>query len=380
MHAEEKQNPVRKILIITNSDSGLYDFRKELLLELVKDGLEVIVSVPVGHYQDRIEAIGCKVIPAVFDRRGMNPLKDLKLLSTYLRIVKDIQPDVVLTYTVKPNIYGGIACRFNKTPYMVNITGLGTAIENPGMLKTLLLFLYKLSLKKAACVLFQNEYNKEFMEQHGCRSKINLLLPGSGVNLEEHPYRNYPTEFEEIRLLSVMRIMKDKGIEELLACIPKIHKKFPNVVFTIAGAYEEETRQQYEPLINNLQEKGVLRYYGYREDLNQIMADSHMIVHPSYHEGMSNVLLEAAATGRPVVATDIRGCIETFIPGVSGESCKSKDSDSLQVALEKILSLTPEQRQQMGINGRRHVEEHFDRKQVVTIYRNEIRRITDEFI
>ena len=373
-------NEKRKVLILTNSDSGLYDFRKELLQRLVSVGYEVIISVPEGKYRERIEKLGCKVVPARLERRGMNPVRDLKLLNSYVRQMKEIRPNIVLTYTVKPNIYGGIACRLSGIPYLVNITGLGTALEHPGLLKNLLLWLYRKSLSKASAVFFQNVYNKEFMESYRCGGKRNILLPGSGVNLSDHPYREYPEETEGIRILSVMRVMKDKGIEELLACVPEIKKNYPSVHFAIAGAYEDESRQYYEPLINNLQEQGILRYYGYREDLSEIMANSHIIVHPSHHEGMSNVLLEAAACGRPVVACDIRGCIETFLPGTSGESCKKMDVESLQNAIENILKRSVEERREMGCRGRSHVEENFDREQVITIYCNEMRRIKDELV
>ncbi len=365
----------KKILMLTNSDSGLYDFRKELLAELIHSGYEVMVSVPIGSYAEKITQMGCEVIPAEFERRGMNPLKDLKLLFSYTRLIGRRRPDIVLTYTIKPNIYGGLACRFSKVPYLSNITGLGTAIENPGKLRKMLLFLYRISLKEASCILFQNAYNRDFMEANGCKGKKSILLSGSGVNLTVHPYCDYPSEEQEIRLLSVMRIMKDKGIEELISCIPLIHNRFPKAVFAIAGSYEEESRAQYEPMINDLQNLGLLRYYGYRDDLGQIMADHHVVVHPSYHEGMSNVLLEAAATGRPVVATDITGCIETFLPGVSGESCKRKDAKSLQNALERILERTPDERYKMGQAGRSHVEAHFDRQQVVQIYLEQIQSI-----
>ena len=365
----------KKVLILTNSDSGLYDFRKELLMELIHQEYEVMVSVPIGAYAEKIRQIGCEVIPAVFERRGMNPVKDLKLFLSYARLIGKKKPDIVLTYTIKPNIYGGLACRFCRVPYLSNITGLGTAIENPGTLRKILLWLYRVALKEASCILFQNAYNKEFMEENGCQGKKSILLSGSGVNLTEHPYCEYPSEENEIRLLSVMRVMKDKGIEELLQSIPLIHNRFPKTVFAIAGSYEEETRAQYEPMINDLQKQGLLRYYGYRDDLGQIMADHHIIVHPSYHEGMSNVLLEAAATGRPVVATNITGCIETYIPGVSGESCKRKDSQSLQQALERILEHTSDERSKMGQAGRSHVETYFDRQQVVKVYLENIHQI-----
>ena len=365
----------KTVMILTNSDSGLYDFRKEVLQRLITEGYQVIVSVPEGNYRERIENLGCTYIGTPLNRRGMNPVKDGKLFMIYMWLLKQYKPDIVLTYTIKPNTYGGLACRICRTPYIANITGLGTALENPGMVQKLVVFLYRIGLYKASCVFFQNEYNLKFVEEKGCIHGKTRLLPGSGVNLQEHEYASYPDENEEVRILDVMRVMDAKGAHELLQAAPIIKKEFPNVIFEIAGSYEEESRAKYEPVIKDLQEKGILRYYGYREDLQQIMEKSHIVLNPSYSEGVSNVLLEAAATGRPVIASNIPGCKETFEEDVTGVGCEAKDSESLIEALRKMLSYTPQQREQMGYAGRQYVEKHFDRKQVITIYLEEITQV-----
>lgn len=362
----------RTVMILTNSDSGLYDFRKELLLGLVKAGFEVVVSVPGGNYRGRIEELGCEYVATDFSRRGMNPLKDASLFLRYICLLKKYKPNVVLTYTVKPNLYGGLACRLLGLPYLVNITGLGLALEEPGRVQRMLVFLYRRSLKKAGCVFFQNEYNRDFMVDRKCISGRTRVIQGSGVNLEEHPFAVYPDEGEGIRVLSPIRLIKAKGVEEYVKAVPKVYQTFPHAVFAIAGAYEEDTREAYEPLIKDLQEKGIVRYYGYREDLPAIMAESHIILNPSLSEGMSNVLLEAAATGRPVVATDIQGCRETFVEGITGIGCQARNADSLEEALKKMLSLSQEERQEMGRRGRKHVEDGFDREKVVNAYMEEI--------
>lgn len=364
---------MKTILVLTNSDSGLYDFRKEVLQRMVEEGYRVVVSVPEGNYRKRIEALGCIYLATALNRRGMNPIKDGKLLINYINLIKAYQPSVVLTYTIKPNTYGGIACRICKVPYIANITGLGTAFENPGMVQKIVTMLYRLGLRKASCVFFQNEYNQNFVKGRGCIHGKTRLLPGSGVNLKEHEFILYPAETEEIRVLDVMRVMDAKGAKEVLEAMPVIHKEFQKVVFEIAGSYEEETRGKYEPIIKDLQEKGILRYYGYREDLPEIMGKCHILMNPSYSEGISNVLLEAAATGRAVIATDIPGCRETFQEGKSGIGCKAKDTKSLIDALRKMLSLTSEERERMGQAGRRHVEGLFDRQKVIEIYMEEIR-------
>lgn len=359
-------------MILTNSDSGLYDFRKEILKKLIDEGYRVIVSVPAGNYQNRIEQLGCEYVETAVNRRGMNPVKDASLFMKYLRMLRRYKPDVVLTYTIKPNTYGCIASRILHIPYIVNITGLGTALENPGMVQGIVVMLYKIALKKASCVFFQNEYNRKFVEELGCIYGKTRLLPGSGVNITEHAYAPYPSEEKEIRILDVMRIMRAKGAFELLTTAPLIHAEFPKAIFEIAGSYEEESRAEYEPLIKDLQDKGILRYYGYREDIQQIMENSHIIINPSYSEGMSNVLLEAAATGRPVIASNINGCKETFQDGITGISCNAQSSESLVQALRKMLQRSADERAQMGSAGRDYVTQRFNRDIVVTIYLEEI--------
>ncbi len=362
----------KTIMILTNSDSGLYDFRKEILKELIAEGYRVIVSVPAGNYQNRIEQLGCEYVATAVNRRGMNPIKDAFLLMNYLRMLRKYRPDVVLTYTVKPNTYGCIACRILRIPFIVNITGLGTALENSGMVQRIVVMLYRIALKRARCVFFQNEYNQKFIKDLGCIHGKTRLLPGSGVNITEHEYTPYPDEEKEIRILDVMRIMRAKGASELLTVAPVIHTEFPRVIFEIAGSYEEESRAEYEPMIKDLQDRGILRYYGYREDIQKIMENSHIIINPSYSEGMSNVLLEAAATGRPVIATNINGCIEAFQDGITGISCDAKNNESLLRALRKMLKKSADERALMGRDGRTYVKERFNREIVVSIYLEEI--------
>ena len=359
------------ILILSNSDSGLYDFRKEVLKALMEKGFHVLVSVPDTGYVERIKALGCEYIPTAFERRGMNPFKDMKLLLFYRRLIKTHSPAAVLTYTIKPNIYGGLAARLTGTPYLVNVTGLGTTLEHGGVLQKMIVLMYRTALKKASCVFFQNQGNRDFLVQRGCVTGKTRVIPGSGVNLKEHLPQEYPAD-TPVRFVSIMRLMKDRGIEELLTAAQRIHERHPDTLFQILGAYEEETRQLYEPRVKALEEKGAIRYYGYRDDVPEFLKECQAVVHPSYHEGMSNVLLEAAATARPVLASAVEGCLDTFEEGRSGLAFAPQEADSLEEALEHFLSLPYEKRREMGLCGRRFVEERFDRNFVVAAYLEEL--------
>jgi len=213
------------------------------------------------------------------------------------------------------------------------------------------------------------------MQENGIARKNAAMLPGSGVNLTENAYQEYPSEEDGIQIFAVLRIMKDKGIEEFLTAVERISEKYPKCRFVLAGEYETETREKYKPWVERLVERGVLKYLGYIMNVKEVMGQSHIIVHPSYHEGLSNVLLEAAACGRPVLASDVPGCRETLQNGISGDLFASESEDALIAAIEKMLSYTAEKRRMMGKYGRKYVEDHYDRAVVVQKYRDELKKI-----
>ena len=362
-----------KVLILTNHQLGLYKFRRELLERLVSDHHEVYVSVPEDRFTEDFKKLGVMVlINECLDRRGTNPVKDLKLAGYYRTILKKIKPDVVLTYTIKPNVYGGLVCGRYRIPYIANVTGLGTAIHNGGLMQKVPLFLYRMGLKKADKVFFQNKADHEFMLEHNVvKKQVTDILPGSGVNTDQFAYRPYPDESNGIIFTTIGRIMKDKGIDEILAAAEVIRNKYPNTFFRLIGDFDEG----YEKKIKELDERGIIEYLGFKEDVRDYVSESHAILHASYHEGMSNVLLEAASMGRPVIATDVPGCIDTYDPGVSGIPFKAQNSQSLINAVEEFLSLSMEQKEAMGRAGREKMEKEFSRKIVIEKYLDNISKV-----
>lgn len=364
-----------RILILSNSSSGLYEFRNEVVEDLLRDH-EVFISLPDEDAYTKILADeGCHIFHTGFNRRGMNPIKDAILMLRYISLIRRIGPRMVLTYTIKPNIYGGMACRLTHTNYAANITGLGTAIQGGGLLSKALIKMYRVALNKAKAVFYQNEYNMEFMLKRGVGSKNqSIQLPGSGVNIYKHSHKPYPSEDKGVRVLAVLRIMKDKGIEEFLYAANRISDEF-DAKFVLAGGYEEETRQEYEPQIQRLVEAGKLEYVGFCDKIDELYESCHILIHPSYHEGLSNVCLEAAACGRPVVTTDVPGCRETVIPGETGLLFRSKDKNAAYKAITDILSMTSSERATMGQRGRNYVEENFNRETVVNKYREVVESV-----
>ena len=354
-----------RILILTNKYTGLYSFRKEVIKALKDEGHEVIVSAPVDEMTGEVEKLGCKIIDTQFNRKGVNPIKDIALMIRYTKLLKRVKPDVVLSYTIKPNLYGGMACQLCHVPQIANVTGLGSAVENPGWLQKLTISLYKVGLRKSYMVFFQNKANKAFCEKHGMVKGNTKLIPGSGVNLQYHTLQEYPAPSEPVRFIIIGRLLREKGIDEYFVAAENLKKKYPDVEFHVLGWIEGN----YENKIKTLQENGVVIFHGPQPDVRPYIVKSHCIVHPSFYpEGMSNVLLESSASGRPIITTDRPGCGEIVDDGVNGFVVKQQDSADLTEKIERFLSLPYEVKRSMGISAREKVEREFDRNIVVKAY------------
>ena len=349
------------VMILANNDVGLYQFRKELIEEILKEHA-VVISLPYGDFVKPLKDIGCKFIDTPLDRRGINPLTDVKLFRQYRRLLRQIQPDMVITYTIKPNVYGGLACRLAGIPYAANITGLGTAFQKPGVLRAVASFLYKIALKCAKVVFFENGENQQtLLDAHIVKASQCCLLSGAGVNLEHYAFAEYPADHWETRFLFTGRIMREKGVDELFAAMERLRAEGVPCTLDILGSYEED----YKEKIGRFEAAGWLHYHGYQQDVRPFIRDCHCFVLPSWHEGMANTNLECAAMGRPLITSRIHGCMEAVIEGESGLLCQAQNADSLYEAMRAFIGLSYEKKMAMGIAGRRHMEDVFDKKKVV---------------
>lgn len=360
-----------KVLFMVNRDFVLYNFRIELAQRLLEEKNEVYICLPYGEKVEAMKQMGCQYIPVEIDNRGTNPVKDLILIHNYHRIFKDLHPDVILTYTTKCAVYGGIVAGWMKIPCLMNVSGLGTALEYKSILQKVMISLYKMAAKHATCVFFQNHENQEFFQKHRIHKGREHLIPGSGVNLNRWELLTYPDDEMGVEFLFVARIIKEKGIEEYLAAAKQIHEEYPDTVFHIAGPCDGE----YQEKLEEYEKNGIIKYHGMVQDIGLILKDVHCTIHPSYYpEGISNVCLESAASGRPVITTDRSGCRETVDDGITGYVFAQKNREQLIECVRKFLGLSNEERREMGLAGRKKMEMEFDREIVVGAYLEEMGR------
>lgn len=349
-----------KILILANNDVGLYKFRGELIQELLKRH-KVIISLPYGELVEPLKKQGCQFINTPIDRRGKNPILDFKLFLTYRKILKEESPDFIITYTIKPNIYGGYLSGIFKIPYIVNVTGLGSVFERGGILKRIIIRMYKCALKNSRAVFFENEENRQiFISEEIVRENIAIRLMGAGVNTEKYVLTEYP-QGKKIKFLYMGRVMAEKGVNELFEAMKRLIEEGIDCELDIIGEFEEN----YKEKVKRYELDGWLHYHGYQKDVRPYIEKCHCLVLPSWHEGMSNTNLEGASSGRPVITSRVAGCMESVINGKTGYIFEKKNVNDLYRVMRKFIFLSYEKKKEMGVEGRKYIEKVFDRKKVI---------------
>lgn len=358
-----------KILIAGNEPGGMYRFRIDLIRELLKEN-SVTVLVPDGEFVEELQREGCDFIDTPIDRRGIDPHKDFKLLKLYRRIIKEVKPDLVITYTIKPNIYCGLVCSHLKIPYAANITGLGTTFQKDNAVKRLVTRLYITALKRAKVVFFENSENKDiFVQEQIVPENLTCVLRGAGVNTKHFSYQEYPKE-SHTRFLIIGRIMLEKGFEELICSMRRLVTEGYDVSLSVVGFCEEA----YEGKLKECQDEGWLVFHGRQQDVRPFIRESHCFVLPSWHEGMANTNLECAAMGRPVITSNIHGCLEAVEDGVTGFLCEKQNADDLYEKMKAFLSLSYKERREMGCKARKRMEDLFDKQKVVQATINRLQK------
>lgn len=375
-----KYNKKTRIALITNHDDDVYCFRKELIEKMIEKGYEVIVSCPYGEKLDLMKNINFVHDDVYIDRRGTNPVYDLKLMMHYKKMLKKYKPNVVLTYTSKPNIYASLVASSLNIPYINNVTGLGSVLKMNTIMKKFILYLFKIAFKKSNCIFFQNATNMNLAIEKKIVNKNYKLIPGSGVNIERYPLQNYPeggngVEGSTVIFNYIGRILHDKGIDDYIEAAKIIKKDFPNTEFNILG-FIEPTEKYYEKKLNEFTKSNIVVYRGQQRDVKPFISRSHATIHPStYGEGMSNVLLESASSGRVLITTDNPGCKETVNDKITGYIYHGGNVNELVTKIKLFLMLDNNKRKEMGIYGREKIVKEFSRDIVVKQYLDMLEKI-----
>ena len=368
------------VALLTNNDDDVYCFRKELIEALIAEGYEMLISCPDGPKFELMTDIPYIYDNPEIDRRGTNPFKDFRLMMHYWKLFKTHRPAVVLTYTAKPNVYASLAAHQLGIPVINNLTGLGSVLKEKGIMKSFIMWLFKLAYRKSACMMFQNETNMNVAIQAGMVKGKYRLIPGSGVDTDRYPLQPYPDGGDgktgaPVIFNYIGRIMHDKGVDDYIEAARRVKAEYPLTEFNMLG-FIEPTEIHYENELRELEAQGIVIYRGSQKDVKPFVARAHATIHPStYGEGMSNVLLESASSGRFLITTDNPGCQETVEDGKTGYIYHGGDVDALVMTIQKFLALPNSQRKTAGELGRKRMEESFSRKIVVQAYKEEITRI-----
>lgn len=380
------------IALLTNNDDDVYCFRLELIQAILAVGYRMLISCPDGPKFEALEEdYGLKKDrdfiydnPDI-DRRGTSVVNDGKLMLHYRRLFKKYKPAVILTYTAKPNVYASFVAQWLRIPVINNVTGFGSVLYERGLKREFIMQLFKAAYRRSSCIMFQNSTNMELAKKNGMVKGECRLIPGSGVALDRFPVQDYPEggngiDGEPVVFNYIGRIMRDKGVDDYIEAAKRIKVKYPRTEFNMLG-FIEPTESHYETDLQELGKQGIVFYRGSQRDVKPWIKRAHAIIHPSvYGEGMSNVLLENASSGRPIITTDNPGCRETVTDGVSGFIYHGGDVDQLVHDVETFVRDMPNiNREQMGLEGRRKVEREFSRKIVVKAYLSKISELLEKY-
>ena len=363
------------IAIVINTSWNIYNFRLGLLNALREDGYRIIAIAPHDGYSAKLQALGFDYHDIKINNKGTNPLQDLLLIWSFFKIFRKLKPDLILQYTIKPNIYGTLAAKLAGIPTINNISGLGTVFLNNNISSRIARMLYRISLRFAYKVFFQNPHDRKlFIDNKLVKERKSGLLPGSGIDLDKfHPVETKKTADSPFVFLLIARMIKDKGVFEFVEAARRLIASQKDlkrgVEFWLLGdLYPDNPTAIKTEQIKQWQENDGIKYWGHSDDVTAYINQADCVVLPSYREGLSRVLLEAAALAKPIITTNVPGCKDVVDDGCNGFLCKLKDIEDLAKQLRKMLCLSDDDLREMGKQGRQKIEQKFDEKIVIKQY------------
>ena len=361
----------KKVAIVANSTWNIYNFRSNVVKALLENEAELIIIAPIDEYIPHLKELGnITIVPLKrLKRNGINPVNDLKLFLEIYRIYKQYKPDVILHYTIKPNMYGAIASGLLGIANTCVVTGLGYTFIHKGWINTLVKSMYRFAFKFADRVLFENLEDKALFEtEHLIERHKSFHIKGCGVDLNYFKPRPEKPEEEDIRFTFIGRLLYDKGIVEFVSAAKIIKKKYPSVQFTVVGFLDDENpahilRSELLDWISN----GIIQYHSQTEDVRPYINSSSCVVLPSYREGLPRVMMEAMAMAKPIITTKTAGCREMVNEGINGFLVDVKDIHALAEAMANIIKCSSANRFKMGLYSRQMAEKEFDDKLIANL-------------
>lgn len=364
----------RHIAILVNTAWNAWNFRQGLIRTLVKEGHQVTVIAPADGYEKHLNTLGAGFQNISLDTTGTNPLKDRKYRRELRRILKESKVDIALGFTIKPNIYGALACRSLGIPIICNVSGLGTTFLIKGWVRHAAVMLYNRAFRSADFVFFQNADDRAlFLENVRLTKSMTGLLPGSGIDTDKFKAPS-PAFKPPVHFLMVSRLIVEKGVIEYAHAAMEVKRKHPEVKFTLIGTYDPGHSRSISPEAFLHVQKAV-EHLGHQDNIREHLETADVVVLPSYREGTPRTLLEAAAMSRPLIATDVPGCREVVQDGVNGFLCKAQDGHSLARKMELFIALTTEEKQAMANASRQWVQQRFDEQVVIDEYLRKIKQL-----
>ena len=371
---------MKKVVLVCNTSWGMMMFRSSLMIHLVKEGYSVTVLAPKDDHSKEIEAIGCNYIDLPMDNKGSHPIKDWFLMKKLYKHYKEINPDIIFHYTIKPNIYGTWAAKKANLKSIAVITGLGFTFINNGITSKVAKILYKKTLKYAYKVWFINhEDRKKFIKEKILSRDLMEILPGEGVDMQKYSPRDKKTDDGKFRFILIARLLWDKGVGELVKAASILKEHYPNLEVQLVGFVDSKNPQAISKKQVDIWEKnGWIRYMGSTNDVRDFISEADCMVLPSYREGISKILMESASMAKPIIASNVPGCRDIVENGSSGYLCNVMDAYDLALKMEKMLLLSKEKRDLMGKKGRAHISREFDENIVIKKYMHTIKLCTHD--
>ncbi|EOX1846902.1 glycosyltransferase family 4 protein [Vibrio cholerae] len=359
-----------KLIMVANTAWSVFNFRHSLIKELLSSGVELYVIAPEDKFSAKLTEMGCQVLDLPMQAKGVNPIADLGLMLRLLRHYREIKPDFIIHYTIKPNIYGSLAAKLAGIPSLAITTGLGYTFVNQNVVSQVARQLYKFAFCYPQEVWFLNEDDRRaFLEHHLIEPDKAVLLHGEGVNLNHFVPTDKPQPDGNVRFLLIARMLRDKGVCEFVEAARQIRQHYPNAIFQLLGdcgvpnpsVIGREEIAQWE-------KEGVVEYLGTTDDVRPIIAQADCLVLPSYREGIPRTMIESAAMAKPLIVSDAPGCRDVVLDGQTGYLCEVKNAQSLAQRCEQFLTLSDSEKQAMGNAGRSFMEAKFDEKWVIKQY------------